>query len=101
MIRKVFGVTDPIRWSLFIAIILSAVFGIVLCITPLLVCQPISAAWDPSSSCDEIPSFVVLEAIGLGLDIGIAIVPVAMLWRLSIPVSKKLTISLVFSVGAL
>lgn len=76
-------------------------FGIVLCITPLLVCQPISAAWDPSSSCDEIPSFVALEAIGLGLDIGIAIAPVALPWRLNLPVSTKLSISLVFSVGSL
>jgi hypothetical protein len=80
---------------------LSSAFGIVLCITPLLVCRPTSAAWDPSSPCDEIPSFVALEAIGLGLDIGIAIVPVILLWRIALPVAKKLSISLAFSIGGL
>lgn len=100
-IRKIFGVTDSIRRFMTISIIISSAFGIALCISPLLVCRPISAAWDPSSSCDEIPSFVALEAIGLALDIAIAIVPVTLLWRINLPVLKKLSISLAFSVGAL
>jgi hypothetical protein len=82
-------------------IFLSVAFGVVLLLTSLLLCRPISAAWNPYSSCNEVPSYVALEAIGLGLDITIVAFPIVPIWKLYLPVKQKCRILLSFSVGGL
>jgi hypothetical protein len=99
--RKLFGVIEAMRLVTTTAILASGAFGIVIILASLLVCKPVSAAWDPSSSCNEIPSYVAIEACGLALDIIIVALPIAPIWSLSMKVKKKIQIFLALSAGGL
>ncbi|KAH8690657.1 hypothetical protein BGW36DRAFT_389127 [Talaromyces proteolyticus] len=99
--RKLFGVHKTIRLLTIIVIFVSGAFGVVIILTSFLVCRPVSAAWDPSSSCNEIPSYVALEACGLVLDIIIVILPITPIQHLQIQTKHKWQISLALSAGGI
>ena len=85
-----------------ILLILSALYGIVLVLEVLLVCRPIAAAWDPNvkGSCgNEVIAYIILETLGLILDLAIAVLPVGFILDLQLNTRQNFAINGVFSVG--
>ena len=69
-----------------------------------MICRPIAAGWDPSitGSCgNQIVSFLVLEIVGLLIDLTLLIIliPIFAIKSLQLPSREKLKLIGVFSVG--
>lgn len=69
-----------------------------------LICRPFAAQWDPRvlGSCgDQVLSFMVLESVGIILDVGILLVPAVTIMGLQMRVEMKFRLILVFNIGAM
>ncbi|XXH00985.1 hypothetical protein Hte_007336 [Hypoxylon texense] len=66
-------------------------------------CSPVSAAWDPVLSKTNCRPLKIQElasvAVHLGLDTAIVVAPLPIIWGLKMPRSKKIGVSLIFSIG--
>ena len=83
-------------------LILSILYGLAAFLEAMLICQPLSAAWNPIANCaNEIVAFVILESIGLIIDVAILVVPAIVIWRINMKPSRKLGIIVIFSLGGL
>jgi hypothetical protein len=71
----------------------------------LLACHPIAYNWDktiPGGSCMNANApFLSSAIINVAIDVIIVILPMPVLWNLQMKVSKKVSISLIFGIGAL
>lgn len=89
--------------SLFL-IVLSVLYGLVVFSEVFLICRPMAVDWNAhvDGSCsDQIVSYLVLEVLGLLLDLTIAAVSIPYLWALQMALAKKFLTQLMFSIGAL
>ena len=80
------------------------IYGIAIILEALLICRPISAAWDQSirGSCgNEVTAYATLEICGLIIDLAIAIYPIPLVCQLDIVPRKKIGIIIIFSIGIL
>ena len=84
--------------------VLSTLYGIAIMLEMFFICRPMATAWyaDVHGTCgDQVVSYVVLEIIGLFIDIAILVYPPIGISRLLMPRRKMVQISLVLSAGAL
>jgi len=68
----------------------------------LLICRPIAKNWNPllPGHCgDPGKAYLTSHIIILLVDISIALLPTPVLWRLKMPLSKKITVSFLFGIG--
>ncbi|MCJ1389190.1 hypothetical protein MMC18_002045 [Xylographa bjoerkii] len=100
-------VFSPIRllriWS-YSLIVLSVLYGMVSVLEIFLICRPLAAAWDNNINGEcgqEVLSYVVLETFGLMLDLIILVLPLRPIWRLHLPLGRKVGLSCIFSIGGL
>ncbi|KAL6712919.1 hypothetical protein ACLMJK_009474 [Lecanora helva] len=105
LIRAIFDVKTSIRWLVLILLVLLALHSMVTLLITLLICHPISAAWDTSikGECgDQILSYVLLESVGALLDLIILLIPFRLLmFGLQITLERKLRVLSVLSTGLL
>ncbi|KAL2047342.1 hypothetical protein N7G274_001363 [Stereocaulon virgatum] len=83
-------------------IVATALHGIAVVLEVFLICRPIAAAWDNNFAgmCgDQIVSYVVLEILGLLIDLVILVLPVWSLAKLEYSLRRKAGLSFVFSGG--
>ena len=83
-------------------IIVTALHGIAVVLESFLICRPIAAAWDNNlaGTCgDQIVSYVVLEILGLLIDLVIFVWPVWSLADLNASNKSKAKLALIFSSG--
>ncbi|KAI1370298.1 hypothetical protein F4677DRAFT_438726 [Hypoxylon crocopeplum] len=83
--------------------------ALTLCYSPVFIpffmtqCSPVSAAWDPVLSKTNCRPLKIQElasvAVHLGLDTAIVVAPLPIIWGLKMPRSKKIGVSLIFSIG--
>jgi hypothetical protein len=91
--------------------IATLVVGLIICawcISGVLVtslqCDPISAVWDFELDADCIDPVAFSLAIALSgvlTDLIVLVLPLQMVWRLHLPIRKKLVLSVIFSLGSL
>lgn len=84
-------------------IVLCFIHGIATVLETFLICHPSAAAWDPriEGSCPgQIVSYIVLEVVGLALDVAILVLPLRRIATLHLPPGGKRNLILIFSVGA-
>jgi hypothetical protein len=101
---RVFGLKRTPRIIIKSLLITSILYGIVILVEPFLICRPLSADWDShvNGTCgDQIVSYVVLEIIGLFLDLMILVVPLPIIKGLFLRHKKKVQLMSVFSIGIL
>ncbi|TRX90948.1 hypothetical protein FHL15_008153 [Xylaria flabelliformis] len=69
-----------------------------------LLCRPLAFAWDttiPGGHCGNRKSaFLASGIVNLILDISVIVLPLPMLWGLHMPIHRKISLTLLFSVGA-
>lgn len=104
-IHKIFKIYKSIRFIVYILGIVCILYGCAVVLDVFLICSPIAAAWNTqiSGACgDQIASYVLLEVLGLLMDIIILVIsPTMIIRRLCIPWKKKIYISCWLSVSIL
>jgi hypothetical protein len=94
-----------INSGLFLAMLfLCGSHGIVSVLEVCLICRPLAAQWDPNvgGACgNQIASFVTIEVLGLALDVAILVLPIRPLFKLTIPLKKKVVPLMIFSSGVM
>lgn len=91
-------------WIARSLLVLSILYGLVVFLEVFLICRPMAVDWnaDIDGTCgNQIVSYLVLEVLGLLLDFTTLAVPTPCIWRLHMPLAKKITLSIFFSIGAL
>ena len=82
----------------------SALYVVGVILDTFLMCQPFAFNWDHTieGSCgNQTLALLLTGALNLIIDVAIVILPLPVLWRLQMPVARKLGVSAMFSVGAL
>ena len=101
LIRKIFVACVRLATTLLLVIIL---YGLVVFLETFLICRPMAVDWNThiNGTCgNQVVSYLVLEIIGLLLDLAILILPLPWLWRLRMPFRRKLSVSISLSIGFL
>ncbi|KAF2872965.1 hypothetical protein BDV95DRAFT_361907 [Massariosphaeria phaeospora] len=103
-LQEIFRVVRWARVTSWATIGLSSVHCLASILEVFLICRPLSTQWDPNAkgACgDQNISFVIIESVGLALDLVILWTPIPMLWKLHLPPRKKLQSFLVLDIGVL
>lgn len=82
----------------------SIAYAAALIVTPLVICTPISASWDntvPGNCGDQNTAFLVLEILGLSIDLVLIIWPIPLILGVHLSLRTTLQLITVFSVGSL
>lgn len=85
LIIRVFNVNPACRRTANVFLGISAVHGLATVLATCLRCQPVAAAWDNSihGSCgNQAVTYIILESVGLLLDLVIVVMPQLLLCRL-------------------
>ena len=85
-------------------VVLATLHGVTTVLEIFLICRPLAGIWDLSITgrCgQQVVSYVILEALGLLLDLAIFILTLFLVWRLRMSIKRKVVISSSLSVGIL
>ena len=94
-------IVSRMTWSL---LFLCVVYGLAVLLEVFLICRPMAVDWNASidGKCgDQILSYLVLEILGLFLDLTTVAVPILATWRLQVSLARKLSIAILLSIGIL
>ena len=89
---------------LSIMLVLTILHGTTLILVACLICRPIAVGWDssvPGICGNQAIAFIIFESVGLVLDLGIVLVPLAVVHGLKIPMRNKVAIGSAFAMGSL
>jgi hypothetical protein len=93
-----------VHWTLVALITVNVMFYLTTFFAQMFQCIPREKIWRPDLPGSCMKSFVGILAIGVAnlvLDLGILLVPIWAIWKLQIPVKRKLEAYAVFSLGIL
>ena len=102
--KRIFGVVQGMRWKIWLLLVLSVLFGLVVFLEIFLICRPMAVDWNAQihGTCgDQVVSYLVLEALGLLLDFTILAVPIPCIWSLQMTLSRKIKFASMFLIGGL
>ena len=88
----------------YLLMTLTTILGLVVPVVSLLICRPVTAAWDSeiSGQCgNQIIAYVSLESSGALIDVAIMVFGPIMICRLQMAFLRKLVLSVVMSLGVL
>ncbi|KAK0638544.1 hypothetical protein B0T16DRAFT_337567 [Cercophora newfieldiana] len=97
-------IRDSTFWMIHALLFMCAAYYTSAIFTFTFQCTPREKTWSPflEGHCIDVAAAIVVQgAINLFLDIGILITPLWAIWRLQLPMKRKLGISAVFGVGIL
>ncbi|SLM37679.1 hypothetical protein LPUS_07602 [Lasallia pustulata] len=100
--KRIFGCKAWTRSAIWGLVIISVLYGVAIVLEIFLICRPLAATWDSdiSGDCgDQSTSYVVLEIVGLFIDLAILILPLTALSKVQIPWRSKVRVGCVLSSG--
>lgn len=105
---RIFGLTDVLtRWSIWVSLLLSAIYVIVFSIIPGTICKPLSATWHPLTRklyCRSDKIYyefnVALYSTSLAMDIWLLIIPIFPVMQLQLSLKRRLGALIMFALGA-
>ena len=77
-------------------------FGFAVIVSIVLICRPLSKAWDPTQPgvCENtLRSLVAISSINMATDLIIILLPMPMVWRLQMARRRKTELTLIFAFG--
>lgn len=101
--KRIFSM-ERFRWIWLSLLISSVLYGLVIILEIFLICRPMAVDWNASinGKCgNQIVSYVVLEILGLLLDLIIIMIPIPIIWSLQMNRATKFGLSISFSIGIL
>lgn len=69
-----------------------------------LICTPVALNWDPfvpGHCADQRMAYFFTAIINLLIDIGIVMLPMPLVWKLQMPIAKRIGVIAMFGLGAL
>ena len=96
--------TRGFRLTAMVLLVVVILYGLVVFLETFLICRPMAVDWNThiNGTCgNQVVSYLVLEIIGLLLDLAILILPLPCIWRLAMPFRLKLSVSILVSIGFL
>ena len=85
-------------------LVLCILFGLVVFLEIFLICRPMAVDWNnhTDGTCgNQIISYLVLEVLGLLLDLTIMMLPILSIWNLHLPTAKEVQFMIMFSISIL
>lgn len=104
LIMRIFRVSRWLRYSAITTIAFSILLALASILEVFLICKPFAAQWDSRilGACgDQLTSFILLESVGLVLDVAIFAVTTFGLWRVQISRRKRIKFILLLNFGAM
>ncbi len=102
---RIFGINPRFRKVTYGLTAIAVAWGTIVTAVAIFQCSPIAAAYDPlilHKSCINVRDyFVVTGILNIVIDVAILILPMPSLWKLQLPTSRKLTLSIIFTLGIL
>ncbi|KAI0888724.1 uncharacterized protein GGS22DRAFT_152222 [Annulohypoxylon maeteangense] len=103
---SVFSTHNRFRIAAYVLMAATTGYGISFLVASLASCTPFEANWDktsyPNYHCINTSYFYVAQAaIGVTLDCLILFLPVPVVWTLSLKISKKIALTVLFTIGIL
>lgn len=92
------------KWIARALLVLSILYGLVVFLEVFLICRPMAVDWNAyvDGTCgDQTVSYLILEVLGLLLDLSIVALPFPGIWKLVLSRAHKMSISIFFSIGVL
>src|SRR4051794_25613514 len=86
-LRQIFWIVRSFRVTSSIVVCVCVIHGIISALELFLICRPLAAQWDAygAGTCgNQIDSFMVIECCGLVLDCIISILPIPLIYGMSI-----------------
>lgn len=99
-----FGISRQCRFLCFPSIWLCLLNYLAILLPMFFICKPLVAAWDPNAQgqCgNETIAYVNLEIVGIVIDLVILVLPIPMIFRLTMPLREKWIAFSFFSFAAL
>ena len=91
------------RRIIIILLIISILHVLAVLLEAFLICRPLSAGWDQSAtgSCgNQADSYLILEIVGLVIDLGLLIAPLYSISRIHMQLRQRFQLCGLFSVGS-
>ena len=88
----------------WLLLVIAILFGLVVVLETFLICRPLAVDWSAhiDGICgDQVVSYLVLEVLGLLLDLAILVLPLPVLWRLQFGLKMKIKVTILLSMGFL
>ena len=102
---RIFGINQRFRRIAYGLLVIAVAWGTSLTIGAIFQCKPIAAAYDPlisHKSCIKVRDyFVVTSILNVLIDVAILVLPLPLLWQLQLSTSRKLTLSVILTLGIL
>jgi len=95
-------VQKSFRIAAYICLGIVAAFWVAALTTSLTLCKPIALQWDKTlnGTCGNIGTAeLAVAAINMVLDVVIVCLPLPVIWKLQMPVQKKIGVTAVFALG--
>ncbi|MCJ1385515.1 hypothetical protein MMC17_008638 [Xylographa soralifera] len=99
---SVFRAVRAFKIATYFMMGVSIAYGAMVVIVGLTICHPISYQWNPIGEgyCgNKILFYVIISSIYVVIDTSIFLLPLPMLWSLQMPTSRKIGLTILFSVG--
>lgn len=94
------------KWFIYFSwafVVENILFAIALLVAALLICRPLAMFWDPftvKGTCGNQIAFQEWMGIhNLISDVVVVVMPMPLLWKLKMPIKKKIGLSLIFAMG--
>ena len=103
LIQKIF-IFPTVKCFTRSALVLSILYGLVVILEVFLICRPLAVDWNPhmdGKCADQIVSYLVLEILGLLIDLFILVIPLPLISRLHLRWRRKMSIAATLSTGVL
>lgn len=101
---RLFGIRKGLARTCQALIGITIAWGIATLLPAIFQCNPVDVAWDPMKTenrCIELrPYLIGTNVPNVVLDFAILLTPVYVIWKLKLPISKRLLISGIFVLGA-
>lgn len=101
---QLFSPNRGLRYTAYLLLLIVMLYGLVVFLETFLICRPMAVDWNAhiDGTCgNQVVSYLVLEVIGLLLDLAILVVPLAGVRRLEMPFRVKLRVAILLSFGFL
>ena len=104
---RVFGTTSRyMRYAIWLLLPMQAIYLIVFSTLPAFICRPLYMAWHPLERQHYFNDWyyyytqVALYSVSMVFDAILLFLPLYAIWKLQMPLSKRLGVSLIFILGA-
>lgn len=94
-----------IHTAVYIVIALTVALIVAVIFESFLLCRPFRFTWDktiPGGVCgSSTDAYLSIAIVNLVIDVAVVVLPMPVLWKLQMPIGKKIAISAILSLGLL